>query len=355
MLSLVIDIRSDIIEGTLVHFPDKRTSHKDAVPQIIYSASTTLPHTDSGADYFTKLMIKTVGELCLHIAQEIPKYTKGTVDSIHYVFSTPWIISQSKTVKVEYDKETEITDTAIRDILHDNHEAFLRQNGPGMMSVERKIFAVEINGYVVDSFHGKRTRSLQISFAMSIAPEKLIQDIQSAVHKSFHIHNQHFHSAIILQYYSSRRRMPVSREYILMNIHGELTDVVVVKKGVSALLGSFPFGSSTLVRGVSALLSISQESAESTLSIYEESKLEESQHQKVKKVASTLLKEWQNSCTHLFEGLGESILLPRIVYLTMGTRHLSLFKNALEEFNLKVTYDDLPPSKAYMVALYHML
>lgn len=351
MLSLVIDIRSDVVEGTLVNFPEKSSSSDFVSPQIIYSASTHFPlklHATSG-ERLTKMMLKSVEDLCGHISHEAVKFSKEKIGSVHYVLSSPWVISQSKTVKVQFENDTLITEGIIKNIIEEDRNALIENNEDDMIFIEQKIFAVELNGYPVQDYKGKVVKSLKVSFAFSLSSDRIIKKIREATSHIFHRHIEHFHSAILLHYLSSRVKILDDREYILVHVHGELTDIAVIKKGASAHIGSFPFGSSTLLRKVSHSFKDSLETAASTIALYEAGTLEKGQHKKVHDIVTPLMNGW-------YSGFSKSIELPpHIVSMSSGSPYLSLFKTTLEESGYKVEVDQMSLSQIYVAALRNIL
>lgn len=342
MLSLVIDIRSDVIEGTLSNFPD----------QIIYSTSIHIPRKiHSNVDYAIKAMLKGIEDLCVHVTQERRHYTKEQIGSVHYILSSPWVISQFKTVKVEYGKDTEITEAVVKGIMEENRKILVTTYESDTVFIEQKIFSVELNGYPVQEYKGKKAKTLQISFAFTLSSDKIIKKIQAIAGRTLNIYKEYYHSAILLQYFASRSRMIDNKEYILIHIHGELTDVVIVKNSISACLGSFPFGVSNLIRKVSLSLKSSFETASSMLSLYEEGKLEKSQHIKMQNTLLPILGGWQAECLRSFKDIGKDVILPHTIYLSSGSPHLSFLKTTLEKSGFEGLLDDIPLSQLYITAL----
>jgi hypothetical protein len=347
MLSLVIEIRSDSVEGSLVHFPNK---------DILYGASVPLPQKDESNDEsLTVTMLKKLSELCVHISRERSKFTSDQIAEVHYVLSSPWIVSEAKTVHFEHEKEAEVTEATIKKILDDHKKEFVKQYESGMTFVEQKIFSIELNGYPVSDYKGKRAKTLRVAFIHSMSPTKLVKDIDAVVGRALHVHKESYHSSVFLQYLATRIQLGENKEYILVHVHGELTEVIVVKKGSDVYLGSFPFGVATLTRKVSLELGGTLGAADSALTLFEEKKLEEGQHGQVRDVICKLLQEWQTDCAQALSGVGEGVLMPRTIYLSTETGHSIFWKAALEELDYEVVVDDAPITKLYMTALLSML
>lgn len=349
MLSLVIDIQSDTIEGSLVTFTGTTN-------ETLYSTVVAIPrknHVDG--EYLTKMTVRSIEDLCSHVVKNLPTITKDPIHSVHYILSAPWVISQSKMVNIEYEKDTEINESTIKGIMETDHKELEKKYEPDMVFLEQKIFDVELNGYSVQDYKGKKARSLKVSFAFTLSSDKIIQKIRTAVHKSIHVRKEEYHSAILLQYLSSRALSTEASEYIVLHVHGELTEVVIVKKGFSAYLGTFPFGIATLMRKFATASKTSFAEASSTVLLYEARTLEESAQKKVEAGFAPLIKGWQAECTHSFHEMGENVVLPRTVHLYMESPLLSLFKKALEEAGLNVVVHEGSLREKHVGALAHVI
>lgn len=353
MLSLVIDIQSDVIEGALIKFPPKGTT---LAPEILYGASLHIPRKvpaadDAHGDYLTKMMIRTIEDLTLLVIKEMKEIAMEPIDSIHYILSSPWVTSRSKIVQIDYDKDVEVTDKLVYGIIEADRKDLVAKNEPDMVFVEQKIFDVQLNGYSLEKYQGKHARHLKISFAFTLSSEHIVKKIQGGVLQHLHIKKQYFHSAILLQYLSSRSVASDGEEYVVIHVHGEMTDMVVVKKGFSSYLASFPFGTSTLIRKVSHGMNTTYEMAGSTITMYMEKKLDDEEMKKVETALMPILKGWQSECTKTFSGIGEHVAIPRIIHLYSGGLFAPLFKKTLEEVDYEVVIHGEPLREVHSFAL----
>ncbi len=348
MLCLVIDIQSDAVEGTLIKFPPKTAPQN---PEILYATTFTIPRkATTDGDYMAKVMQNAVEEVASCVVKEIGALTDEPIQAVHYILSSPWVISQSKTVEVNYEKETEITDSSVRKVIDADRQELIQKYEPDMMFIEQKIFDVELNGYSVEKYQGKKAKTLKISFAFTLSSDKVVKKIQAAIAQHLHIKKDYFHSAILLQYLSSRA-IAESEEYIVLHVHGELTDVVVVKKGFSSYLASFPFGTSTLVRKTCITLKSTFEMAGSTLAMYMEKKLSDEEQKNVETVLMPILNGWQAECSKTFQGIGDHVMLPRTIHLYTNGPFAPLFKLTLEQSNFEVIIHEEPLREVHSFAL----
>jgi cell division ATPase FtsA len=346
MVSLVIDIQSDLIQGALVSF------QKNVHAKKLYATSVSVPRKlHVTGEYITKMMLRGVGEITKDIILNAKSITKEPIHSIHYVLSSPWAISQSKTVKIQYDKDTEISESMVEDIIEENRRTLVDKYEEDMILVEEKIFSVELNGYSVTEYNHKKAKTLEISFAFTLSSEKLIKKIQAAVSDIIDIKREHYHSAILLQYVSSRAHSTHNEEYILVHVHGELTDIVVIKKGFTSHTASFPFGVSTLVRKMASSFKNTLVTANSTLALYTDNKLDDTHRTRVEKTLINVMKGWYVEYDKALEQMSKEIILPRKVYIASGCDHCNIFKDTLKLGGFEVIEKSTPIMDLYISAL----
>src|SRR5579872_6693627 len=108
-LILILDVQSSIVRGSLVLTKD------GALPNVIFTYNANIPwkpHTDSS--YLIKVTLKAVAETldaCVrslhlaHASEHIPK----KLTAIHFALSSPWIVSQAKTLTSNFSKESVVT------------------------------------------------------------------------------------------------------------------------------------------------------------------------------------------------------------------------------------------------------
>lgn len=349
-LSLIIDIQSNVVNGALVDLKDR------SMPKVVYFSSDPLLFVESaGADYVIKMTIQTIEDVVSRVMKEgLRKNGASSVEDVHYILSSPWVMSKSKNANVHFDVDTEITPKIIQDII-DKEKAELAKNyETDLLFLEQKIFDIRLNGYPVQSYKKKKVKDIEISFALTLSSDKIIKRISSAVSKHYHINKEIFHSALLLHYISVRSAVGSADEYIILHTHGELTDIVIVKKGFSSYFASFPFGTTTLGRKLAMVMKGNYETAESSLCLCNEGRLEESQKKKIEDMVAPIMSEWQKECLQFFSYIGKDVVLPRRIYLSSPT-HFDLFKKTLQNSGFEISSFDKPLMEMYILALQDMI
>lgn len=119
-------------------------------------------------------------------------------------------------------------------------------------STGRSVISTLLNGYeVADPFNKKATRAELVVLSSSI--DSAVADaLEAAVRKTFHRHDADFVSFAPVSYAVFRDLYPHEKDYLILDVSGEGSDVALVKGGRLVDVGSVP-------TGVRALLSSAQQ------------------------------------------------------------------------------------------------
>ncbi|MEI7463456.1 MAG: hypothetical protein WCK03_03625 [Candidatus Taylorbacteria bacterium] len=251
---MILDVQSSVVYASLVLTKegenpfvifytkkDIRFREKQTSSQLITATVASIKSIMSSAlEYLVTLRQSST---------DIPKKISG----IHYVLSSPWILSESKRIEVTFDSPTAITHDLIRNIIDDEREKLsVGAHAEGKsVEVEEKIFNIELNGYTVADWIGKKANSLSVSFITSISGTKMIERFRDISSSVMNRHNVFFHSSLFLQYLGIVHLFPEKKNYILTHVHGEITDIVIVTKNACVFFGTFPMGTNTILRSLS--------------------------------------------------------------------------------------------------------
>ena len=346
-LTLLLEVQSGLVRAALVgHTPQNP-------PKILYVTTHKIPTTfDSGSTRMVKMVLKAVHDVSEAILREaLPHaeakgYSKKSLKKVEYIFSSPWLISESKMVKISYPIETQISKEVVVKIVEDECNLLAKKYElADAENIEQKIFEVKLNGYPVTRFDGRKAKELEVSFATSVSSKKFLHRLRSEVNKVLHIAQGEYHSALLLQYNALRSLTKHKNEYIYAHIHDELTDIIMVKNGLCTQTSSLPFGAQTLMRKVALSLKEPLATTESTLSLLASNTLDPIIAQNINKSLSQVIQEWK---LDFFTALTSTLpltLVPRTIYLSAHT-HFEIFRDIIvmeNQFNFEiVSYDDMP-------------
>ncbi len=267
-LKLIIDVQSSIVRGSLVHV------RADAIPTVLYTHNVSVPYMpQGGSSYLIKIALRGVEEIIQAVraniqsganSEELPRH----VSSVHYVLSSPWVVSQAKTISTTFKTDTAISRAYITGMIWEERTKMTLNAADDTRVIEEKVFDVQLNGYSVSSWESKHTKELGISFVVSIAGGRMIDRFISACEGIVH-HKDHiqFHSSLFLQHVGIQKIVPDPSNYALVHIHGELTDVAIIHAHSCSFFGSYPFGIQHIVRTIAKRTNTTEDAAESTLNL----------------------------------------------------------------------------------------
>ncbi len=328
-LDLILDIQSSVVRGALMRV------QAGAIPHIVWTKSIDVAYrAQGGSAYLIKMATRAVED----IAGAAHAYVKLThskdalprrISSIHCALSSPWIVSRARTVSQEFSKQTVINRARVAEIIKAERKELASGDEKGLSSIEEKIFEVRLNGYSVAEWEGAAAKSLEASFAVSLAGTRMIERFKEALRRANAREEAHFHSSLLLQYTGIGLAEPNNGPYVLVHVHGELTDLVVADSHSCVLFGSHPLGIRSAVRKIAHALKLTDGTADSLLSLHENGKLDTAHNQPAAKVLADVARGWRSECAKLLS-LVPSGRLPSSA-IVLARTHEDFFSAALKE------------------------
>ncbi len=334
-LSIILDIQSGLVRGALIRDCQSIGGDEKIHIESIVTKSISTKTNMINAEHLTKRVLKLVSEVVEHLS----KNTDGQeILEVNYVLSSPWIFSKLKHVKLEYEKEIEITSKILSDIVKE--EVKNNTIDTDTKPIEQKIFEIKLNGYLSEDFKRKKAHTLDVSVSTSFSSKTFVDRMANTVNKHVHAQKHNFYSALLMQYTALREILENKNEFIYIHIHSEITDIIVVKDSLCKHISSFPFGISTFLRKIAHNAKQTIESSDSLLTLFHGNKLEIGERDKVYEIINPLLKEWGDMCFKSFKENLDEISTPRTIYLHAHS-HFDVFKESLLHKDL-YNFDVIP-------------
>jgi cell division ATPase FtsA len=333
--SLIVDIQSGLVRGALV-------LNRETLPPIIQRVVTkTIPrkiHTNS--NYINKMMLKALSNVLLMTSEN------HLISRVDIVLSSPWVLSHSKAVRIKFDKNTTVTEEVISNLVDierkklETEFSTTHKQIPNIYNdlnyIEQKVFDIKLNGYSVSEYIGRVAKDLEISIAMTLSSKVILNRINSVIDKFINSKNIKYHSALLMNFSALRKMMSDKNDYVYIHAHSELTDVIVVKKGLCANISSFPLGTANLIRKISHIFKQSDEVADSMMSLYQGGKLNEVEAKQVLKIIEEFSHGWIALYRRILESTTETGGIPRLIFLSTHS-HSEIFKDLI----VKNTKEDI--------------
>lgn len=357
-LILLLEIQSSLVQGALVLFPGEDK------PQILVSQIMDVPYKPKATTaYYLGTTIRDLKEMIGILLQNLHRISQGgkefripgRVDEVHYILSSPWIVSQARTVTASFDADTAISEDRVNKILAHERERVGIDKKIEIDTLEEKIFDVRLNGYSIESWRGKSARELEISYALSAGSRDSMRRLRDIAGDGAGTRKIYFHSSLLLQYISLQSGNIPEDSYTLIHVHGELTDLVVVKERSCSFFGSFPLGANAIMRKIAEATNTDYKTAESLLSLYLGNHIEESHGKKVSLVINNLASRWTDELGKLWEAGDIGDDLPETVFIK-AREHGDFFEKSFSAAHprAKIGKLEVDMTSTYALAIHSM-
>jgi hypothetical protein len=292
-------------------------------PRIIYSLREPIPYRDSvTADRFVADMLSALKQVNTRIAKEAPR--GFSAKHVFYVFSSPWIATQTKIVSMKEVKPFKLTRRHVQRIVDSQTKA-----APGLQLLEKRVIDIRLNGYQIPDPYGKKATNADISLFMSFIPKTLLDSVMEISARTFHPKDTRVSSFTLASFLLIRETFPHDNDFIFLDIGGELSDIAIVKEGLILETASFPMGRYFLTRKIQKDLDVSAEEAVSLIRVYEDGLADENLIAGLKPILDGAAAEWVKGFRVSLSKLGKGMTWPMKIFLTIHSDFNKFFVRVL--------------------------
>src|SRR3989344_4593154 len=332
-LVLVFDVGSSSVGGALFRM------RESGVPKILFTSIEPIileQNLDTGAFFASALKSLQI------VTERVHKAGLGAPQKIFCVLSSPWYVSQTRTIKLEKNTPfiftAKLADTLIQKEVtlfeEERLKEYIEAKSP-VRPIELKNIKVMLNGYETANPINQKARELEMTIFISVSVEQMLQSIEDVVHKSFHFKDIKF-SSFAMASFAVVRDMYINKEnFLLIDIGGEVTDISMIKKNILRESVAFPLGVNFMVRGVASLLGCSLGEAKSYLSLFKDRHAADATAKALEEVLTKLKNEWLRTFQESLANISNDISIPATIYLATDKDVADFFCQVIktEQFN----------------------
>lgn len=329
----ILDIGSDSVGMSFVDMT--------GAPKIIKTYREDIPFREK-IDFteFMNDMIKSVGNVC----QKISSSGVLAPQKISVILSSPWYISEAKHINFE-DKHSFLFTEKMSDkilgqeiiSIKNNHNKMYGEGDDGVIIINKDILEVKLNGYIVHDPINKKARSVEMDMILTLASKSCIRLIKKAVGSVFSDIPQEFNSAMSSLHITTREKYHDINSFIIIDVGGEVTDIVVVLDDVPKHIASFPFGRQTFFRYLKKWLNKDITETKSLFSMYQDGNLSTEEKIKIEKALNPIKKMWLGDLADSLNEIPEPRIIPSAVFFLVNKEVHSWFLGAFTEKNTPVS------------------
>jgi len=332
-LILVFNIGSSFVGGALFQ------KGESGIPRIVFS--TREPILVENKIDIDRFLVCTVEALEL-VANKIFKAGVGAPSKIFCVLSSPWLVSQTRTIIFKKNTPFVFSTKLADDLIQKEIKLFEEENktkygdtGPDIRVIELKSMKTMLNGYETSKPLNQKAQELEMTIFLSISGEQVLKKIEDTIRKHFHSNLIKFSSSTMATFTVIRNLFPEQENFLLVYIGGEVTDISMIKKNTLRESISFPLGCNFLSRGVASGLGVTLGEANSLISLYKDGHAEEYVTRNLVSIMNDLKAKWLEKFQESLANLSNDISIPATIFIDMGRDLAEFFSETIrtEQFS----------------------
>ncbi len=335
--SLVFNIGSGSISGGIIKFTEASGEN------IIYYAKELIPfQQEISIQKHLDLMKSALNSLANKIQTNGLKLinSKNKIERVFYVFSSPWSISQTKTILLNEKKLIRITENYLDELIQKNEKQFKTDILKSGKIIERKIIQIKSNGYIVNDIHKRQINNLEMSVLFTAVEESVLQIVNDAVSQVFHLNNVWCHSTALSIFSIIRNLYPQMEDFISLDISEEMTDLIIVKDSLIINVASIPFGRNHFIRELAVSAGVTAEIADSMIKMHTCKENNQLATLKLGVSMDGISQKWFTQLMEIFDSLKEKVFLPENIFLISNSDIVSFLQDKLQKRDYKTILMD---------------
>ncbi len=334
-VTLIFDVGNASIGAALVTF-------ENGYPTIVYTSRIPIGFQQAiNAKRFLNATTTTLETLCVKIQNDYIKIYSSTykIKQVVCMFASPWLFSKPITIHYQQDKKFTLTDDFIdRLVLEEQHRfmaSFVREEKPQTARlIETHVTSTILNGYDITHITNQHGTDLTIHTFFSVAAKEAIEAFEKIIHVTFHIDNISFSSFLFAYFNTILNTYEQHKNFICIDVTGEVTDILVTNHGTIANVFSFPLGTHTVARAIANDTGTSGDSALALQNLVtKEGATTDSRIQSSLKKA---MGDWTIAMNESLRTISNGALLPQHMFVTIDTDVALPFLHVLRNLEYNV-------------------
>ncbi len=313
-LALVFDLGSSSVGGAFFEI------NKNGPARMVFSVRESITfENEMDPGRFLLLALKTLEK----VSNKASLSGFRRPSRIFCVLSSPWYASQTRVIKLEKNVPFPFTSKLADSLIQKEISLFEKENLHNLKEgsdrpslLEFKNMKVLLNGYETDDPYGKKCKKLQMAVYLSMSGEKTLERIRDSIFKYYHTKDILFSTFAFSSFITVRDLFPHERDFLLMDICGEVTDISSIKKDALLNSISFPLGRNFFIRKIAGQENCSLAEAGGLFSAYREGHLGGSPGKKLAPFMGKLEKEWVSELEKSLLNLSENGSLPSTIFVS---------------------------------------
>lgn len=322
---VLIDVGSASISGAYA------CVEKGCHPTIYYSTHVpiSLREDMSPEDAVAQALTKVTKDLITVGAPIVSRYTNKRIHMNRVILSiaAPWQDVSIQTCQKTEKKSFRFTKLVMDDMIM---KAFAK-TARGRIITNSMVVSIMLNGYVVTKPFGIKTKEVKMVVLGSYITKEITNSVTDIVTGAFHIDNVEITAFAPIVYSVLRSLYPDEKNMLIIDITGEMTDVVLIKNGMLTDITHTKRGLNVLRRSARDAGIRTVNSSESFYAI-ENAVLMDKEHntQFTARIqqASAL---WFQDIAQILQALNVRYVLPKTIFILVDEDAVSFIKRQFDK------------------------
>jgi len=303
-VTAIFDIASSSVGGILLK------KKKNQLPEILSSVRQDVIF-DRGAHFSAiwRVFLEAFASVSKHLKRDFNQVP----GSVLCVFSCSWFTSQTKLVKIQREKSIEVKKDLIKTFIEEQSDLFKKQ-WHNSVFFERRMMKTLLNGYEVENPFDKFSRNIELYIYLSLGISHIEENLKEEICKCLKTDKIVFHTFPFIAFSVLRKILDTKEGFILADIAGELTDILLIRDGIVEEVNCFNKGENFFIRRLASALNLDFTEAKAVFRQYQRAELISEKSLKVGNVLRLASGEWVKSLGELFKNMSSDRLLPQKFY-----------------------------------------
>jgi len=266
------------------------------------------------------------------VAEKIHLQSLIPLGNIYCNVSSPWASAQKRTIKYSKNKPFILTQKLADQLIEKELASSLKNNldyhNHDVDFIDRKTIAARSNGYSVRNPISKEMSDLEIDSLVTVVSTKTKKVFEHVIEKVFH-RTPLFTSNIFIAYNNVQKTLPHQNDAIVVDVSGEMTEVIIIKNDHLSLIGTLPVGINHLLRDTSSYVGDSLAKTQKNIQLLFNSNLEKEYELKIKKALNHSYKKWLKEFYGFCDEASKQGSLPNTIVMKTYDKSMHWFESML--------------------------
>lgn len=298
--------------------------------RIIFSATKTF--AARAADSLDIFLSEAAAGISAVLA-EMPAGQNPKPERYSIVLPAPLFVTVSKTLSQSSDEAFPFDQSKLQSLLSQSAAEYLQQEAPLFPAlapdtnvlIENKLMSLAINGYPVAAASRQKIKIYRAKQYLSLGSKKALTRLSDAISAATQVNKIEFQTFPLAAYQALDFLLQdTPNDYLILDVGGELTDLVAVHNRHFSTHFSFPYGLNFLLKKIAGGSNTSLAEAGATLRLYYEGKLESAARDRLTDLLLAERKLWLDYFLQALKKIGEQTFIFPHIYL-LGDDYANFF------------------------------